>query len=463
MVCNLVTYRARSAVREVGYALGFPRPLVDRVAKALETYDSVMVRRDLEADGGFARVLRAAGRGSRWSRPRPSTGARPDRRDGPAGSRAGRRSRRTGRGSAGDGRLARPEDARRLEGAPLDAGAPVPVRAIVDGVGPLIRRCAPVPVRPLSGGLGARWGRRGGPRTRWRTGSSVGRGRSRPRRGPSGSLRRWNHRNERSHRYGAGRSRTPRGASGRNRTSGSGRAPRRAITSDEAAPAADRRWPVSGGDGADVAAATGRAVRRSGRGRSRRLPGERPLAPGGRADTRTGRRRDGRRAEVAPSRARPSRTGPSIDPRADGSRERRLGPRRFRPYGVGGPPMLDRPIDRLTSEDGGGPGDESAAARRGRANRWRCAPIGATDQRMPPAARLEPEPPPPTRRHRRPVRLGALARAVRPHRRLPASPLDPFGRDARDRGAAHRYRAASSGRRCPTASSSSSTSATSRR
>jgi len=52
MVCNIVTYRARSAVREVGYALGFPRPLVDRVAKALETYDSVMVRRDLEADGG---------------------------------------------------------------------------------------------------------------------------------------------------------------------------------------------------------------------------------------------------------------------------------------------------------------------------------------------------------------------------------------------------------------------------
>jgi error-prone DNA polymerase len=54
MVCNVVTYRARSAVREVGTALGFPRPLVDRVAKALETYDSVMVRRDLEADGGFA-------------------------------------------------------------------------------------------------------------------------------------------------------------------------------------------------------------------------------------------------------------------------------------------------------------------------------------------------------------------------------------------------------------------------
>jgi error-prone DNA polymerase len=63
MVCNVVTYRARSAVREVGYALGFPRPLVDRVAKALETYDSVMVRRDLEADGGFAEFFRRPGAG----------------------------------------------------------------------------------------------------------------------------------------------------------------------------------------------------------------------------------------------------------------------------------------------------------------------------------------------------------------------------------------------------------------
>ena len=53
-----MTYRARSAVREVGVALGFPRPLVDRVAKALETYYSVMVRRDLEADGGFAEFFR---------------------------------------------------------------------------------------------------------------------------------------------------------------------------------------------------------------------------------------------------------------------------------------------------------------------------------------------------------------------------------------------------------------------
>ena len=63
MVCNLVTYRARSAVREVGTALGFPRPLVDRVAKALETYDSVMVRRDLEAEGGFAQFFARPGEG----------------------------------------------------------------------------------------------------------------------------------------------------------------------------------------------------------------------------------------------------------------------------------------------------------------------------------------------------------------------------------------------------------------
>ena len=89
MVCNLVTYRARSAVREVGYALGFPRPLVDRVAKALETYDSVMVRRDLEADGGFGQFFirpgeeaddTRVGRGGR----RGSRGTGSHRRDGTA-------------------------------------------------------------------------------------------------------------------------------------------------------------------------------------------------------------------------------------------------------------------------------------------------------------------------------------------------------------------------------------------
>ena len=84
MVCNLVTYRARSAVREVGNALGFPRPLVDRVAKALETYDSVMVRRDLEADGGFAEFFRVPGDETVAAAAALAAGAGPDRPDGPA-------------------------------------------------------------------------------------------------------------------------------------------------------------------------------------------------------------------------------------------------------------------------------------------------------------------------------------------------------------------------------------------
>ena len=94
MVCNVVTYRARSVVREVGVALGFPRPLVDRVAKALETYDSVMVRRDLEADGGFAEFFRRpsrerdADRGRRGTRPRRG-GGMPERGRGPGRRRAG--------------------------------------------------------------------------------------------------------------------------------------------------------------------------------------------------------------------------------------------------------------------------------------------------------------------------------------------------------------------------------------
>ncbi len=121
MVCNLVTYRARSAVREVGYALGFPRPLVDRVAKALETYDSVMVRRDLEADGGFAEFFR-----------RPGDGEAPEARAAVAlaGKRGltdamgqlnharGGRVRTGGAGEAGDGRLPRPDDAARAGMAP---------------------------------------------------------------------------------------------------------------------------------------------------------------------------------------------------------------------------------------------------------------------------------------------------------------------------------------------------------
>ena len=41
MVANVVRYRARSAVREVGKALGLPETAVDRLAKRLSHYDAV--------------------------------------------------------------------------------------------------------------------------------------------------------------------------------------------------------------------------------------------------------------------------------------------------------------------------------------------------------------------------------------------------------------------------------------
>jgi error-prone DNA polymerase len=53
MVCNVITYRARSAVREVAKALGFPPDVVDRVAKALDTRDATDVAADLALDGSF--------------------------------------------------------------------------------------------------------------------------------------------------------------------------------------------------------------------------------------------------------------------------------------------------------------------------------------------------------------------------------------------------------------------------
>jgi len=134
MVCNLVTYRARSAVREIGYALGFPRPLVDRVAKALETYDSVMVRRDLEADGGFAEFFRRPGEDEV---PEVAAAARTGERGltdemGQLNHGRGGRFGSDGAGEHGDGRQARPEDANRSE-------APVG-EELIDGIGQLNRR-----------------------------------------------------------------------------------------------------------------------------------------------------------------------------------------------------------------------------------------------------------------------------------------------------------------------------------
>ena len=61
MVCTVITYRARSAVREVAKALDFPPELVDRVAKALDTRDATDVARDLAADGTFGWLFEELG------------------------------------------------------------------------------------------------------------------------------------------------------------------------------------------------------------------------------------------------------------------------------------------------------------------------------------------------------------------------------------------------------------------
>ena len=61
MVCTVITYRARSAVREVAKALGFPLEAVDRVAKALDTRDASDVARDLALDGSFGWLFEEIG------------------------------------------------------------------------------------------------------------------------------------------------------------------------------------------------------------------------------------------------------------------------------------------------------------------------------------------------------------------------------------------------------------------
>ena len=61
MVCTVVTYRARSAVREVAKSLGFPAEGVDALAKALDTRDASDVARDLALDGSFAWLFEELG------------------------------------------------------------------------------------------------------------------------------------------------------------------------------------------------------------------------------------------------------------------------------------------------------------------------------------------------------------------------------------------------------------------
>ncbi len=61
MVCTIITYRARSAVREVAKALGFPVEGIDALAKALDTRDATDVARDLALDGSFAWLFEELG------------------------------------------------------------------------------------------------------------------------------------------------------------------------------------------------------------------------------------------------------------------------------------------------------------------------------------------------------------------------------------------------------------------
>jgi error-prone DNA polymerase len=56
MVCNVVTYRSKSAVRDVGKALGFPAYLIDRIAKSITRWDAE----------GVAGTLRKEGDGLPW-------------------------------------------------------------------------------------------------------------------------------------------------------------------------------------------------------------------------------------------------------------------------------------------------------------------------------------------------------------------------------------------------------------
>ena len=141
MVCNLVTYRARSAVREIGYALGFPRPLVDRVAKALETYDSVMVRRDLEADGGFAEFFEVPSATEFAPVGIAATQGLTDSM-GQLDHARGGRIRTGGAGEAGNGRLPRLEDVRRGAIEAVDDAAVG--HELVDQMGRLDKRLRPL-------------------------------------------------------------------------------------------------------------------------------------------------------------------------------------------------------------------------------------------------------------------------------------------------------------------------------
>ncbi len=57
MVCNVVTYQARNAVRDVGKAMGLPLHIVDAAAKSLETRSAETIAQDLSKLSEFKRRI----------------------------------------------------------------------------------------------------------------------------------------------------------------------------------------------------------------------------------------------------------------------------------------------------------------------------------------------------------------------------------------------------------------------
>ncbi|MDM7999022.1 MAG: error-prone DNA polymerase [Dehalococcoidia bacterium] len=59
MLCNVVTYKARNAVREVGKAMGLPPDLVDRAARSLDVYSAANVKESLSGLAEFQGAMGA--------------------------------------------------------------------------------------------------------------------------------------------------------------------------------------------------------------------------------------------------------------------------------------------------------------------------------------------------------------------------------------------------------------------
>lgn len=57
MLCNVITYRARSTVREVGKAMELPPDLVDRMARSLDVYSAVNINERLSGMAEFREAL----------------------------------------------------------------------------------------------------------------------------------------------------------------------------------------------------------------------------------------------------------------------------------------------------------------------------------------------------------------------------------------------------------------------